>query len=88
LWIPDRAGDHELRVFAISNLHIPEILSPVSSSQVTIGGSPGSYPLIIGNRTFEVQYRLSSSDGILESMQVDVPSIAIIADVNAARHGP
>jgi uncharacterized protein YkwD len=35
-WIPDKTGTYTVRTFAISDLHTPEILSPVVSRQVEV----------------------------------------------------
>lgn len=83
-WSPLQAGAYQLRTFAISGFDNPAILSSISSSQVTIASAPGSYLLLIGNRTFDIQYSFSSADGIVQSMKVAVPAPAIIANVNVA----
>jgi hypothetical protein len=38
-WAPEVQGDYSLRVFAISDLNNPRILSPISSAEVTIASS-------------------------------------------------
>lgn len=69
-WVPQHAGEYELRTFAISGFDNPEILSSVSSSEVTIASARASYPLLVGNKTFDVQYSFSTADGIVRSMNV------------------
>jgi hypothetical protein len=35
-WTPDKAGEYELRVFAISDFKNPEILSTVGTATTTV----------------------------------------------------
>jgi hypothetical protein len=84
LWIPDRAGDYELRAFAISSFDAPAVLTPVSTSRVSIAGLPVSHAVVVGNKTFEISHQLSS-EGEVRSVKVDVPTISITAKVKVAQ---
>jgi hypothetical protein len=39
-WVPSHSGNFELRSFAISNLEMPQVLSPFVTSNVTIASNP------------------------------------------------
>lgn len=83
LWVPEHAGAHEMRSFAISGFENPLILSSISSQNVTIGSVRATLPLIAGNRTFDVQYSFSAADGSIQSMKLNLsnPSIVAVVDV-------
>jgi hypothetical protein len=85
LWVPHRAGEYELRAFAITDFDSPEILSQISSSEVTIASARSSYPVMIGNRSFDVGYSFSSTEGTVQSMKMLESGSAIIANVDVER---
>ncbi len=81
-WIPEHPGDYQLRTFAVSSLDNPRILSAVSVSEVTIASSSHSFPILIGNKTFDVQYSFASSEGMIQDMRVHPSSYpSIVAEV-------
>ena len=82
--VPERAGDYELRVFAVSNLDAPVAMTPVSTNKVSIASLPGTRILSVGGKTFEVTYQFSS-EGALGSLRAVVPNIAIVAKVRVAQ---
>jgi hypothetical protein len=89
-WIPDRAGDYELRAFAISdpdydNGDAPAVLSAVSSSSVSIISLQGSRTAVVGNKTFEVRYELSSA-GSVRNIRVDVQKISIVTTITGVQY--
>lgn len=80
-WIPTHGDNYEIRAFAISDFDNPEVLSPIRSSQVTIASAQSTFPLIIGNKTFYVQYSFASSDGMMQDMRTHTSYPSIVADV-------
>lgn len=83
-WIPIRGDNYEIRAFAVSDFDNPEVLSPIGSSQVTIASAQSTFPLIVGNKTFDVQYSFSSSDGMMQDMRMHPSYPSIVADVFVA----
>lgn len=84
-WVPQHAGEYELRTFGITSFEEPEILSSISSSEVSIASVRNSYPILIANKTFDVRYSFTSSEGTVQSVKVDASAPAIIAAIDVAK---
>ncbi|MEW6605358.1 MAG: hypothetical protein AB1351_11815 [Thermoproteota archaeon] len=48
---------------------------------MTIASAQSTFPLIIGNKTFYVQYSFASSDGMMQDMRTHTSYPSIVADV-------
>lgn len=84
-WIPTHGDEYEIRAFAISDFDSPEVLSPIGSSQVTIASAQSTFPLIVGNKTIDVLYSFSSSEGMMQDMRIHPSAPLIAADIVVAR---
>lgn len=85
-WIPERAGEYEIRTFAVSDLANPQVLSSVSSSEVRVGKeNSGTFSVAFRDRTFDISYQYLSEEGgkaEILTMEVIPQDIGINATVN------